>query len=73
MLIADAIQKHGAKAVYDAAHRHAAGDKTHGLECVGLAPQTMRDVWDAMSAAYSQMSEAERAIENAQASSRLDQ
>lgn len=73
MLISEAIQKHGAKAVYEAAHRHAAGDRAQGLESVGLAPKTMRDVWDAISSAYAQMSEAERAIENAQASSRLDQ
>lgn len=73
MLIAEAIKKHGARAVYDAAHRHAYGDMARGLESVGLAPKTMRDVWDAMSSAYAHMSESDRAIENAQASSRIDQ
>lgn len=73
MDISAAIRKHGAKAVYDAAHRHSSGDPRHGLESVGLAPKTMRDVWDAMSEAYAQMSESDRAIENALASSRLEQ
>ena len=67
-----AISQYGAAAVYAAAHRHAAGDAAHGLHSVGLQPATMADVWSAMSAAYSAMSDAERAIEHASASSALD-
>lgn len=66
-----AISQYGAAAVYAAAHRHAAGDAARGLCTVGLQPQTMADVWGAMSAAYSAMSDAERAVEHASASSDL--
>ena len=66
-----AISQHGAAAVYAAAHRHAAGD-ARGLRTVGLHPATMGDVWEVMSAAYSAMTDAERAIEHASASSALE-
>lgn len=68
-----AINQHGAAAVYAAAHRHAAGDSARGLRTVGLRPATMADVWDVMSAAYAAMTDAERAIEAASASSALEQ
>lgn len=67
-----AIQQYGAAAVYAAAHRHAAGDTERGLRLVGLSPKTMADVWDVMSAAYAAMTDAERAIEAASASSALE-
>jgi len=68
-----AIKQYGATAVYAAAHRHAAGDVARGLRSVGLRPGTMADVWEAMSAAYNAMTEAEKAIEAASASSALHQ
>lgn len=67
-----AIKQYGAAAVYAAAHRHAAGDAAHGLRAVGLQPTTMADVWGVMSAAYAAMTDAERAIEAASASSALE-
>jgi len=72
-MINEAIRQHGARAVYEAAHRHAAGDTKRGLERVGLVPKTMGDVWGALSEAYAQMGDADRAIENAQASARIEQ
>ncbi len=71
MNIAAAIQQHGAAAVYAAAHRHASGDTSRGLRSVGIQPETMADVWSAMSVAYNAMTDAERAIEAASASSDL--
>lgn len=68
-----AINQYGAAAVYAAAHRHAAGDVARGLRSVGLRPATMADVWVAMSAAHNAMTDAERAIEAASASSALYQ
>ena len=68
-----AIKQYGAAAVYAAAHRHAAGDSARGLGSVGLQPATMADVWETMAAAYGAMSDAERAIEHASASSALEQ
>ena len=68
-----AITQYGAAAVYAAAHRHAAGDVARGLRSVGLRPATMADVWEVMSAAYNAMTDAERAIEAASASSALHQ
>ena len=68
-----AISQYGAAAVYAAAHRHAAGTAARGLRTVGLQPQTLAEVWDAMSAAYGAMTDAERAIEAASASSALRQ
>lgn len=67
-----AINQYGAAAVYAAAHRHSAGDMARGLRSVGLNPATMADVWDAMSAAYAAMTDAERAVEHASASSALE-
>lgn len=72
MYVAEAIKQHGAAAVYAAAHRHAAGDAVRGLRTVGLQATSMRDVWDIISTAYALMSDAERAIENASASSDLE-
>ena len=72
MNIAAAIQQHGAAAVYAAAYRHAAGEVARGLRSVGLAPKTMADVWDVMRAAHEAMTDAERAIEAASASSSLE-
>lgn len=67
-----AISQHGAVAVYAAAHRHAAGDKARGLATVGIYPKTMGDVWDIMRAAHEAMTDAERAIEAASASSAME-
>ena len=72
MDIKAAINQYGAAAVYAAAHRHAAGDMPRGLRSVGLVPASMADVWDAMSAAYAAMTDAERAIDAASASSALE-
>ena len=68
-----AISQYGSAAVYTAAHRQAEGDAARGLRTVGLQPATMADVWAAMSAAYAAMTDAERAIEAASASSALKQ
>lgn len=67
-----AISQYGAVAVYDAAPRHAAGDKARGLESAGIKPETMRDVWGVMGDAREAMTDAERAIENASASAALE-
>lgn len=69
--ILEAIEVYGAKAVYEAAHRHMAGDRVRGLPSVGFHPKTMGDVWAAMDAGYAGMSDSERAIEAASASSAL--
>lgn len=65
-----AIITYGAAAVYQAATRHMAG-QSGGLETVGIAPVTMGDVWAAQSAAYALMTDTERAIDYAQATSML--
>jgi hypothetical protein len=70
MNIQSAISKHGAAAVYAAAHQHAAGHQT--LPAVGLQPRTLADVWEIMSAAYAALDPAGRAIENAQSSAALE-
>jgi len=72
MDIKTAISQHGAAAVYAAAHRHSGGDQARGLRLVGLSPKTMADVWGVMSAAFAAMTDAERAIEAASASSALE-
>lgn len=72
MDIKAAISQYGAAAVYAAAHRHAGGYMDRGLRSVGLQPDTMADVWDVMSAAYAAMTDAERAVEHASASSALE-
>lgn len=66
-----AISQHGAAAVYAAAHRHSGGDTARGLASVGLSAKTMADVWAIMSEAHAAMTDAERAIEAADASATL--
>lgn len=70
-LIQSAIRQHGAKTVYDAAHRHMAGDKVRGLASVGLAAENMGDVVSVSSAAYKEMGPAAQAIDSAQATAAL--
>ena len=72
MNIIQAIHKHGAQAVYDAASRHMAGDKARGLDSVGLSADTMADVWRIHSEAYAQLGEAGKAIDHASAKAALD-
>lgn len=67
-----AIQQHGAKAVYQAATAHMAGDKANGLSKVGLAAATMGDVFAIQTEAYKQMGPADQAIDNAQAAATLE-
>lgn len=67
-----AIQQHGAKAVYQAATAHMAGDKANGLSKVGLQAKTMGDVFAIQTEAYKQMGPADQAIDNAQATAALD-
>lgn len=71
ILIQDAIHKHGAHAVYDAACRHMAGT-TPDLNSVGISPASLRDVLDVQSHAYAQLGEARKAIENAKTLAELD-
>ena len=52
--IQDAIDTHGATAVYQAASRHMEGDTT-ALPGVGLNPDSMGDAWRIQSEAYKQM------------------
>ena len=61
--ISQAINQHGAVAVYTAAHRHSGGDTDRGLHSVGLRPKTRRDVWDSMVAAREAMTPDEVATE----------
>jgi hypothetical protein len=72
MTITEAIQTHGAQAVYDAASRHMGGDFKHGLASVGLSAQTMADVFAIQSRAYAEMGLAARAIDYAKAQAELD-
>lgn len=65
MTTQDAIRTHGAKAVYDAASRHMAGDRVRGLASVGLSATTMGDVYAIQSAAYAELGDAARAIDYA--------
>lgn len=67
--IGDAILEHGALAVYNAAAAHMTDSAS--LHAVGLQPETLGDVNRALSVAYQRMTDAERAIENAAASSAL--
>ena len=67
-----AIQQHGAKAVYQAATAHMAGDKANGLDKVGLTAKTMGDVFGIQTEAYKQMGPADQAIDNAQAAAALE-
>lgn len=70
-MIAAAIRRHGAKAVYQAATRHMSDSKS--LHAVGLIPGNLGDVWCAQSEAYAAMSEADKAIDHADAQARLDE
>lgn len=67
-----AIQDHGAKAVYQAATAHMAGDKVNGLAKVGLSATTMGEVFAIQTEAYKQMGEADKAIDYAMASAELE-
>jgi hypothetical protein len=67
-----AIQQHGAKAVYQAATAHMAGDKANGLDKVGLTATTMGDVFAIQTEAYKQMGPADQAIDNAQTTATLE-
>ena len=67
-----AIQQHSAKAVYQAATAHMAGDKANGLAKVGLTAKTMGDVFAIQTEAYKQMGPADQAIDHAQATASLD-
>jgi hypothetical protein len=64
-----AIDAHGAKTVYEAAYRHMGGAKS--LADVGLTPSNMGEVDFAMTVAYEHLSEAQRAIDYADATSKL--
>ena len=66
-----AIQQHGARAVYQAATSHMAGDKANGLTKVGLDAKTMGEVFSIQTEAYKQMGPADQAIDNAQATAAL--
>jgi uncharacterized protein (DUF4415 family) len=67
-----AIQKHGAKAVYQAATAHMAGDKANGLTKVGLVANTMGEVFAIQTEAYKQMGPADQAIDAADATAALE-
>ncbi|WP_333906955.1 hypothetical protein [Delftia acidovorans] len=69
----EAIRKHGARAVYDAANRHMAGDKERGLSTVGLGAKTMGDVYAIQSQAYAELGDAAKVIDYADANARLDE
>ena len=70
--IQQAIQQHGAKAVYQAATAHMAGDKSNGLFKVGLTAKTMGDVFAIQTEAYKQMGPAPQVIDSAQAGAALE-
>ncbi len=65
-----AIAEHGAAKVYAAATKHMAGQQPD-LSSLGLRPKTLRDVYDALSEAYNQLGEADKAIDAAQTSAAL--
>lgn len=71
--IQKAIQEHGARAVYEAATAHMAGDTARGLASVGLSADTMGQVFAVQTEAYKQMGEADKAIDYAQAGAQLEQ
>lgn len=70
--IQQAIQQHGAKAVYQAANAQMAGNKAEGLAKVGLTAKTMGEVFAIQTEAYKQMGAADQAIDNAQATAALE-
>ncbi len=59
-MISRAIERHGAKKVYEAAYRRLNGDSAP-LAAVGLIAETLRDANDIMYAAFASLSAAERA------------
>lgn len=71
MTTADAIRKHGAQVVYDAANRQMTGEMETGLASVGLAAKTLGDVYAIQSAAYAELGDAAKAIDHAQVTARL--
>lgn len=71
--IQKAIQEHGARAVYEAATAHMAGDTARGLALVGLSADTMGQVFAVQTEAYKQLGEADKAIDYASAGAELDQ
>lgn len=66
----EAIKKHGAKAVYQAASRHM--EDGVSLASVGLSAADMAGVWAIQSEAYANMDAVEQAIDYAQAASTLE-
>ena len=71
MTTADAIRKHGAQAVYDAANRHLAGEKITGLVSVGLVAKSMGDVYRIQSEAYAELGDTAKTIDHAQVQAAL--
>lgn len=65
------IHVHGAPAVYRAASRWMAG-YTSELQELGVACDSMSAAWRIMDIAHDQMDDADRAIDQAQATSELD-
>lgn len=61
--IQHAIDTHGAKAVYDAAHRRLGGDSAP-LAAVGLSAPDLARAYDIMARAYAQLSARERAADH---------
>lgn len=69
--VQEAIRTHGAQACYDAASRHMGGDVARGLKAVGLAAETLGDVYAVMSAAYAELGDAAKVIDYARATAEL--
>lgn len=67
----DAIETHGARAVYGAAIAQMEG-RTPDLRSLGLEPETLGDVDRIMSLAFRRLSGAEKLIDRVQAQHRLD-
>lgn len=61
-MVAEAINRHGAEAVYRAACRALEGDYSH-LARLGIQASTLRTAWDVQSIAYRAMTEYEQATE----------
>jgi hypothetical protein len=59
--IIEAIQKHGAKAVYEAAMARFAGNGQGPLDAVGLGASTLGDAHEIAGIAYEHMTRAEQA------------
>ena len=63
-MIPEAIQTHGAQAIYQAACRALEGDYSH-LARLGIQASTLRTAWDVQSIAYRAMTPREQASETA--------